>query len=82
KKDTLEWITIHTEQAALVSICLQSMVDEILAKTTGPTSPVQVSDSPKTQPNITNGLPTRSKSDLDRLNNNDLFDKGDGDDDL
>ncbi|CAF2028649.1 unnamed protein product [Rotaria magnacalcarata] len=82
KKDTLEWITIHTEQAALVSTCLQSMVDEILAKTTDPTSPVQVSDSPKTQSNITNGLPTRSKSDLDRLNNNDLFDRGDGDDDL
>ena len=40
KKDTLQWIIIHTEQAALVSTCLQSMVDEILAKKAGATSPV------------------------------------------
>jgi sorting nexin-17 len=79
KKDTLQWIIIHTEQAALISTCLQSMVDEILAKKAGATSPAPVLDVPH---NRSNSLTTRTKSDLDRLNNNELFDKGDGDDDL
>ncbi|CAF3435680.1 unnamed protein product [Rotaria sp. Silwood1] len=82
KKDTLQWITINTEQAALVSTCLQSMVDEILAKKPGTTSPISIPESSNNRSNITNGLTTRTKSDLDRLNNNELFDKGDGDDDL
>ncbi|CAF1107103.1 unnamed protein product [Rotaria sordida] len=82
KKDTLQWITIYTEQAALVSTCLQSMVDEILANKVVTTSSISISDSSNNRSNITNGLTTRTKSDLDRLNNNELFDKGDGDDDL
>nr|CAD7603277.1 unnamed protein product [Timema genevievae] len=34
-KDKLQWITIASEQAILMSICLQSMVDELLLKKTG-----------------------------------------------
>jgi sorting nexin-17 len=79
KKDNLQWITIHTEQAALVSTCLQSMVDEILAKKV---STATVVNMPHNRSNVANGLAKRTKSDLDRLNNNELFDKGDGDDDL
>lgn len=82
KKDTLQWIMIYTEQAAFVSTCLQSMVDEILAKKVDTTNSLPVSDSPNNRPKRINGLPMRTKSDLDRLNNNELFDKGDGDDDL
>ena len=82
RKDNLQWITIHTEQAALVSTCVQSMVDEILAKKGDSTSPVSEVHVSNNRSNITNGLATRTKSDLDRLNNNELFDKGDGDDDL
>ena len=52
KKDNLEWITIHTEQAALVSTCLQSMVDEILAKKAGATSPVSVQNVSNNRSNI------------------------------
>ncbi|KAK3738005.1 hypothetical protein QZH41_009634, partial [Actinostola sp. cb2023] len=29
-KETLHWITVYSEQAILISMCLQSMVDEIL----------------------------------------------------
>jgi sorting nexin-17 len=82
KKDTLQWIIIHTEQAALVSTCLQSMIDEILAKKAGGTSPVSALYVSNDQTNLSNGLTTRTKSDLDRLNNNKLFDEGGGDDDL
>jgi hypothetical protein len=49
------------------------MIDEILAKKVDATSPVS---------NIANGLTTRKQSDLDRFNNNKLFDEGGGDDDL
>jgi sorting nexin-17 len=78
KKDTLEWFTIHTEQAALVSTCLQSMVDEILAKRTDTTktteeTPLKVSNG--------HGLVTRRESELERLNNI-VFDRGEDDDDL
>lgn len=34
-KDKLQWITIASEQAILMSVCLQSMVDELLLKKTG-----------------------------------------------
>jgi sorting nexin-17 len=82
RKDTLQWITIHTEQAPLVSTCLQGMIDEILAKKMGATSPVPILVLSNNQTNIANGLTTRTRSDLDRFNNNKLFDEGDGDDDL
>ena len=82
KKNTLQWITIYTEQATLVSTFLQSMIDEILGKKAGATSPISLSDISSKRSTITNGLTTRTKADLERLNNNELFDKGDGDDDL
>jgi sorting nexin-17 len=93
KKDHLEWIIIHTEQAPLVSACLQSMVDEILAKRTGATSPsvsVSVPVTPTTTTTTTieqsplqvsNRLAKRTESDLKRLNNNGIFEK-DNDDDV
>lgn len=34
-KDKLQWITITSEQAILMSICLQSLVDELLLKKNG-----------------------------------------------
>ncbi|XP_025833735.1 sorting nexin-17 isoform X2 [Agrilus planipennis] len=34
-KDKLQWITITSEQAILMSVCLQSMVDELLIKKNG-----------------------------------------------
>ena len=34
-KDKLQWITISSEQAILMSVCLQAMVDELLLKKTG-----------------------------------------------
>lgn len=34
-KDKLQWITISSEQAILMSVCLQSMVDELLLKKNG-----------------------------------------------
>ncbi|EEB20430.1 Sorting nexin-17, putative [Pediculus humanus corporis] len=34
-KDKLQWITISSEQAIIMSICLQSMVDELLLKKSG-----------------------------------------------
>lgn len=34
-KEKLQWITIHSEQAILMSVCLQSMVDELLLKKNG-----------------------------------------------
>ncbi|XP_067008355.2 sorting nexin-17 [Anabrus simplex] len=34
-KDRLQWITIVSEQAILMSVCLQAMVDELLLKKTG-----------------------------------------------
>jgi sorting nexin-17 len=34
-KDRLEWVTISSEQAILISVCLQSMVDELLIKKAG-----------------------------------------------
>lgn len=34
-KDKLQWITISSEQAILMSMCLQSMVDELLLKKSG-----------------------------------------------
>lgn len=34
-KDKLQWITIASEQAILISVCLQSMVDELLLKKNG-----------------------------------------------
>lgn len=34
-KDELRWITVMSEQAILISICLQSMVDELLSRRKG-----------------------------------------------
>lgn len=34
-KDKLQWITITSEQATLMSVCLQSLVDELLLKKNG-----------------------------------------------
>lgn len=34
-KDKLQWITVSSEQAILMSVCLQSMVDELLLKKNG-----------------------------------------------
>lgn len=34
-KDKLQWITISSEQAILMSVCLQAMVDELLLKKNG-----------------------------------------------
>ncbi|XP_030748577.1 sorting nexin-17 isoform X2 [Sitophilus oryzae] len=34
-KDNLQWITITSEQAILMSVCLQSLVDELLIKKNG-----------------------------------------------
>lgn len=31
-KDKLQWVTISSEQVILMSICLQSMIDELLLK--------------------------------------------------
>jgi sorting nexin-17 len=83
KKDTLQWIVIHTEQAPLISICLQSMVDEILSKKTSTNNnPTTTATTGQTSSKANNGLTTRTEADLERLNNNDIFDRGGGDDDL
>ena len=34
-KNKLQWITISSEQAILMSVCLQSMIDELLLKKKG-----------------------------------------------
>lgn len=34
-KEKLQWISIYSEQAILMSVCLQSMVDELLLKKVG-----------------------------------------------
>lgn len=34
-KDKLQWVTITSEQATLMSVCLQSLVDELLLKKNG-----------------------------------------------
>lgn len=34
-KDKLQWISIFSDQAILLSVCLQSMVDELLLKKAG-----------------------------------------------
>lgn len=81
KKEKLQWITIHTEHAALISMSLQSMVDEILAKKREtveiPVKSVETTNAPR----VSNGLATRRNSDLERLNNI-AFDRGVDDDDL
>lgn len=35
-KNSLQWVTITSEQAMLMSVCLQSMVDELLSQKDGP----------------------------------------------
>lgn len=37
-KDRLRWVTIASQQAILMSVCLQSVVDELLLKRRGPVS--------------------------------------------
>lgn len=34
-KNSLKWITICSEQAMLMSVCLQSMVDELINQKSG-----------------------------------------------
>lgn len=34
-KNTLQWITISSEHAILMSVCLQSIVDELLSQKDG-----------------------------------------------
>lgn len=34
-KDRLQWVTITSPQAIMMSICLQSMVDELMVKKSG-----------------------------------------------
>lgn len=34
-KDKLQWITVTSDQAILMSVCLQSVVDELLLKRSG-----------------------------------------------
>lgn len=40
-KNQLQWITIASEQAILMSVCLQSMIDELLLKNVGGSKPQQ-----------------------------------------
>lgn len=86
KKDTLQWITIHTEQAALISNCLQSMVDEILAKRKGATSlaPAAAGAEPTTieraSAKVGNGLEIRTESEWKQFGNDELFDEDNNDD--
>ena len=42
-KNQLQWITITSEQAILMSVCLQSMIDELLLKNAGGSKPQDVS---------------------------------------
>lgn len=83
RKDTLQWIFIHSQQAPLISTCLQSMIDEILAKRMGAVHPVSnLVDVENQRTNLSNGLIIRTQADLDRFNNNKIFNEGEGDDDL
>ena len=88
RKDTLQWLTIHSEQAPFISTCLQAMIDEILARKSGSSNPIVILDVVNQQRTTTmptpgnNGLTTRTRSNLDRWNNNKIFDEGGGDDDL
>lgn len=34
-REKLQWITITSDQAILISVCLQSIVDELMLKKTG-----------------------------------------------
>lgn len=34
-RDKLQWVTITSDQAILISVCLQSIVDELLLKKAG-----------------------------------------------
>lgn len=34
-KDKLQWVTVTSDQAILMSLCLQSLVDELLVKKNG-----------------------------------------------
>lgn len=38
-KNQLQWITITSEQAILMSVCLQAMIDELLLKNAGGSKP-------------------------------------------
>ncbi|KZC06151.1 PREDICTED: sorting nexin-17 [Dufourea novaeangliae] len=42
-KNQLQWITITSEQAILMSVCLQAMIDELLLKNAGGSKPEEVS---------------------------------------
>ena len=74
----------------LISTCLQSIVDEILAdsatksssKSDAVTSITATTTKEQASSKITNGLAIRSETDLERLNNNEIFDRGNDDDDL
>lgn len=34
-RNNLQWITVSSEQAILMSVCLQAMIDELLLKSVG-----------------------------------------------
>lgn len=82
KKDQLEWITIHTEHAALISTSLQSMVDEILTNKSETTNSTTTTEAKTTEQATSgkgsNGLAKRTKA----IDYNDIFDKHENDDDL
>lgn len=41
-KNQLQWITVISEQAILMSVCLQAMIDELLSKTINSSNKIQV----------------------------------------
>lgn len=45
-KNQLQWITIASEQAILMSVCLQSMIDELLLKNVGGSKTQQTTGKP------------------------------------
>ncbi|XP_033213180.1 sorting nexin-17-like [Belonocnema kinseyi] len=47
-KNQLQWITISSEQAILMSVCLQSMIDELLLKNVGGTKNQELTGKPWT----------------------------------
>ncbi|CAK9802462.1 Sorting nexin-17 [Anthophora quadrimaculata] len=47
-KNQLQWVTITSEQAILMSVCLQAMIDELISKTVGSNKTQEVSQKPWT----------------------------------
>lgn len=69
-KGSLKWITIHSSQAVLISICLQNMVEEMLVKREGKRFRSEgLSLRYNTSPNYSN-MPAIGLSDSATLNEN------------